>query len=368
MSYYAVIGSQFGDEGKGLFTDYLCSRSRNPLVVRFSGGQQAGHTVYHNGKSHVFSNFGAGTLKGAPTLWMNYCTFDPIGVVNEYKVLKSKGVLPRLYVDGRCPVTTPYDIIHNRSSVSVDHGTCGFGVGATHQREEDFYSLVANDLLYDFVASEKIVRIQEYYNKSVDLQEFLDAVLFIRDCKDITIINDKEFIINWIGDVIFEGSQGLLLDQNIGFFPHVTRSNTGLKNLDLFNPEVFYITRAYQTRHGAGPMSNFNIPHNIKENPDETNITNQYQGVFRKAILDVDLIKYAIEKDSYYARSYTKKNLVITCLDQVENEYRFTYNGKLVYCLDETEFITKISNILKIDSIFISRTPDSFNIEIFEKK
>jgi adenylosuccinate synthase len=66
-------------------------------------------------KKHVFSNFGSGTLQGVPTYWSPYCTIDPVGVINEYKILKDKGIEPKLYIDSRCPVTTPYDKRHNQS-------------------------------------------------------------------------------------------------------------------------------------------------------------------------------------------------------------------------------------------------------------
>src|SRR5690606_12238557 len=105
----AVIGIGFGDEGKGITTDFLCSRSRNPIVVRFSGGHQAGHTVVLNGVRHVFSNFGSGTLRGAPTYWAKYCTVNPIGIINELDSLIKKGITPKLYIDEKCPITTPYD-------------------------------------------------------------------------------------------------------------------------------------------------------------------------------------------------------------------------------------------------------------------
>jgi len=85
----AVIGLGFGDCGKGMVTSYLCSQTENPVVVRFSGGHQAGHTVYHkNGEGHICSNFGAGVLQGVPTFWSDKCTVDPIGIVNEMDALE----------------------------------------------------------------------------------------------------------------------------------------------------------------------------------------------------------------------------------------------------------------------------------------
>ena len=88
MGNSVVIGLGFGDEGKGLVTNYLSSPSS--LVCRFSGGHQAGHTVIENGKRHVFSNYGAGPLKGAPTYWSQFCTFEPIGFLKERAILRKK--------------------------------------------------------------------------------------------------------------------------------------------------------------------------------------------------------------------------------------------------------------------------------------
>ena len=363
MAHHAVIGLGFGDEGKGLFTDYLCSRSESPLVIRFSGGQQAGHTVVANGIRHVFSNFGSGTLRDAPSYFSPFCTIDPIGIVNELSVLLDKGVKPQLFIDVNCPVTTPYDVSYNQMNNA--HGSCGVGVGATFNREDCYYSLTYGDLFYPWVLNTKLKLIEGFYKdySNVSLTRFLD-------CCDV--ITHSEFIHKTSGapqnsysDYIFEGSQGLLLDSRYGFFPHVTRGNTGSQNIVKMLGEMpfscYLITRAYQTRHGLGPMSNENLPHNIIENPDETNQTNAYQGPFRRTLLDVSLLEYAIEKDDYIAR-LNKKCLVITCLDHIEYEYRFTYQGNIVHCENENDFVGKIADLLNIPHIYLSASCDSQNI------
>ena len=135
-----IIGAGFGDCGKGLVTNFLVFDLKSTLVVRFSGGQQAGHTVVEKGIRHVFSNFGSGTLKGIPTYWSRFCTVDPIGIVNEMADLIKKGVDPILFIDPSCPITTPYDVMHNQRTDN-DNGTCGVGVGTTWQREQDHYYL-----------------------------------------------------------------------------------------------------------------------------------------------------------------------------------------------------------------------------------
>jgi len=363
----AVIGLGFGDEGKGKVTDYLCSQSLNPLVIRYSGGHQAGHTVVRDGKRHVFSNFGSGTLSGVHTYWSPFCTIEPIGLIRELNQLLGIGIKPILFIDSKCPVTTPYDIFSNKLKDQHEkHGTCGVGFGETINREEHLYSLLAEDLQFSSVLRLKLNLISSYYKKyHIDLSEFNESIEELLNSSHIKIVNQPPDHNN----IIFEGSQGLLLDQQIGFFPHVTRSNTGTRNILTFNykPNLFLVTRAYQTRHGNGPMTNENLPHNITIDENETNQDNKYQGVFRRSLLDLDLLLYGINKDKYIQLQQNKVNavLVITCLDHIKNEYRFTYNREIVYCTNENDFITKISNLLSIKHVLISKSPDSSDMEQF---
>ena len=88
MKTAIVIDLGFGDSGKGRVVNELVSSSEKSLVVRFSGGQQAGHKVVEGKREHVFSSFGAGTLKGADTFWSQYCTFYPNSFLGEYEALK----------------------------------------------------------------------------------------------------------------------------------------------------------------------------------------------------------------------------------------------------------------------------------------
>lgn len=348
---YAVIGLGFGDEGKGVTVNSLVQQINNPLVVRYSGGQQAGHTVtLPDGTSHVFSNFGAGSLKSTPTYWSKYCTFDPIGVFGEFQVLNAKGYTPMLYLDKNSPITTPYDKLHNQTrSMALKHGTCGAGVGATYKREEKQQSLLVGDLLFPSIFQMKLKLIKEFYGTNPDMKVFLEACHFVRNNHSFRIVDQIPFHFD---ELIFESSQGLLLDQNIGFFPHVTPSNVGSKNiLEMgYEPQLFLVTRAFQTRHGHGPMTNLDIPHNIKENPKETNVLNRFQGEFKRSLLDLDLLKYGIEKDPYIKQNLYRATLVVTCLDLVVNEYRYTVNGKIVSHADEESFIKGIADELNIDA------------------
>jgi len=364
----AVIGLGFGDEGKGLVTNYL----GGSLVIRYNGGQQAAHNVVlKDGKSHIFSNFGSGTLKGVPTYWSKFCTVDPIGMVNELNDLLENGIIPVLYIDGDSPITTPYDKYHNSNNDNdLSNGTCGIGVGSTFNREEHFYHLTFSDIFNSWILDTKLESIKNFYEKNFDLdtndiseqvEEFLVA------CNEM-ITSGNFHLVYGIpkrfeeDGYVFEGAQGLLLDQHYGFFPHVTRGNTGTKNIiEMVGDkdfELYLVTRSYQTRHGNGPMTNDNIDFDIN-NTNETNVDNTYQGEFRKTILDVSLLEYAINKDEYIRNN--SKNLVITCLDHID-EYTFTYGGLMILCEDEDEFVKRISELLSIKNVYISKSNISENI------
>lgn len=356
----AVIGLGFGDEGKGKVTSYLCSQSPGSLVVRFSGGQQAGHhVVLESGRSHVFSNFGSGSLQGCHTYWSEFCTFDPVGFCNEWDILVQKGCAPDIYIDENCPITTPYEKIFNvRLEKLLRHGTCGVGVGKTWDRQEKHFSLKVRDLLYPSVLRIKLEVLKKQLYSSLDIEQELEE--FYIACNKIC---DRAKIVDNIpldyDNYIFEGSQGLLLDQDIGFFPHVTRSNVGLKNIHAmgFFPEPFLVTRAYQTRHGNGPMTNDTIPHCIEVNPYEQNPSDNMQGAFRRSLLDVDLLRYSIHGD--FRIKPDKSTLVITCLDLIKEykEYKLTSNGD-VFCFDdEYSYISFIKEAVGINNVLGSSSP-----------
>jgi adenylosuccinate synthase len=382
--YLAVIDLGFGDAGKGITTDYLCSQNPNSLVIRYSGGPQAGHTVCCNGMRHVFASFGSGTFRKVPTYISKYCVIDPIAILNEYTVLLKKDLSPVLYIDERCPVVTPHDSFHTATDTTFkENGTCGVGIGATYKREQDLYSLTFHDIFYPTILEIKLKQIEKYYygaKESFYIEP--DLNVFFESCKKLrgTLLEDS-FVKKCYGipeipkcnTYIFEGSQGLLLDQNIGFFPHVTWGNTGSKNIvelcGTEDIEFYLVTRAYQTRHGNGPMTNEDIPHNIQDNPNETNKLHMHQGVFRKSLLDLNLIHYGMSKDSviYHAK---KKTLVITCLDHIKNSkvlfedtYRFVVADSVCRSYNENEFIGKISKILEIPDVLVSSSDESKNIK-----
>lgn len=351
MKASAVIGLGFGDEGKGLMTSLLVGRkmfTHNSLVVRFNGGHQAGHTVIRGDIKHVFSNFGAGTLHGGHTYWSKFCTFDPIGAQNELNKLNTYGTgyKPLLYVHPLCPVVTPFDKMWNQQQAKqTGHGSVGVGFGSTIERQENHYKLFAQDLFYEDILRAKLRSIAHYYaKKEADMADFSNKIIetFINDVDAIMKGNADKILVRTppvgkYNNIVFEGAQGILLDQDFGFFPNVTRSNTTSKNifeiaieLDVYDVDIYYMTRAYQTRHGNGFMSGESHGHmlNLKNTEGETNVNNLYQGEFRKAPLDLNLIKYALQCDNYFSKHVRTKNIVFTCMDQVnENDIVVNEDG-----------------------------------------
>jgi len=367
MKYSIVLGTQFGDEGKGSFTNYLCSKSETPLVIRFNGGHQAGHTVLHNGNRHTFSSFGSGTLQNVPTYWSRFCTIYPTAVFNEYNKLKEIGITPNIYFDPLCPITTPYDVLANIvADRKNNHGTVGVGFGATLKRQEAYFKLYYQDLFNKTVLKAKMSNIKQYYGEIhrdyiYDIEDKLEAwynsidFLIKEEIFSKSKMGFQKLNVDGTHDhLIFEGAQGILLDQDFGFFPNVTRSNTTSKNvftllseleisenisewLHQKNASIYYITRPYQTRHGMGFMSNRELLEDRKliipdliNTENEINIDGGEQGIFRKSILDLDLIQYAIESDNNFSKDY-KKTIVISCLDQIKNpdEIKYTINSEL---------------------------------------
>ncbi len=349
MKASIVLGLGYGDEGKGITTDYLCRHSSNPLVIRFSGGHQAGHTVVNEkGQRHVFSSIGSGTLQGAPTYWSKYCTFNPIAFYNELNHLHELGYSPTVFVDALAQVTTPLDIFYNQDLEKVNgHGSCGVGFGATIERNEGPHKLYVQDLFYPVVLEQRLLAIADYYEKKTgntnlrnelksQIDQFKEKVELILPLIDL--VEERIFFHNLMTSskydhLIFEGSQGILLDMDHGFFPNVTRAHTTSRNAisiitrnRLPAPEIYYITRTYQTRHGNGFLSNEELILDFTPNPKETNQYNPWQGAQRVSPLDMDMLNYALQCDRSYSRMVSK-HLVITCMDQLNGPIQATHCG-----------------------------------------
>jgi len=296
----AVIGANFGDEGKGLIVDYLCSKGDAGMVVRFNGGAQAGHTVVTpDGQRHVFHHFGAGSFCGVPTYLSKYFICNPLLFFEELDALHKLGLNPTVYAHPDCLITTYADMMINQALEDQRganrHGSCGVGVNETVKRSAlPGLSITMSDLWNRAGSIErKLEEICDKYSrfrtgKTVDRPEFPEW--FIKGCwRFAEVVHPLG--IEQCRDPVFEGAQGLLLDQdNKQFFPHVTRSSTGMKNVrklcaaaGITDIETYYVTRTYLTRHGAGDLPNEDRGLKFE---DDTNLEHAYQGTLRFAPMD----------------------------------------------------------------------------------
>lgn len=350
MKISAVIGANFGDEGKGLMTDYLVTVHQSDLVVRFNGGSQAGHTVVTpDGRRHVFGHFGSGCFAGAATLLSRFFILNPMTFMREYMELSVK-FPPNMdvIIDPTALVSTPFDMLLNQmAEMKRDgnrHGSCGLGIGETVERSEKFLKITASDLTDEDRLRELLARVRDDWvplrkhqlGLGSDQDHILKSPLLIDNyLSDVRFMLEQSKLqrdvvaIRAARNPVFEGAQGLLLDQNHEWFPHVTRSNTGIANVltllgeaGMREVEVYYMTRAYLTRHGAGPL-----PRELGRLPfpgvvDQTNITNEWQGSLRFAYLDTDLLRKTILGDLASNNTHVKvrARLAITCLDQVDTD------------------------------------------------
>ncbi|MCE3288690.1 MAG: adenylosuccinate synthase protein [Caulobacter sp.] len=344
---YAIIGAGYGDEGKGLMVDALAARTPGAVVARFNGGAQAGHTVARpDGRRHVFHHLGAGALAGAATHLSRFFVHHPMLLRDEQAALAELGANTTVTADPRGPVTTPWDMLINqaveRSRGDGRHGSCGLGFGETLERSlNPAFALTVGDLAAGDLSA-RLAAIRDAWlprrlaalgvaltpeeaavrDNPVILEAFLD------DCRHFaaTVTQASDAGLAAHDAVIFEGAQGLMLDQVIGDFPHVTRSHTGLANVlaiareaGLGPIQATYVTRAYATRHGAGPLPGGGDTLPGFEIRDPTNAPNPWQGRMRYAPLDVDRLARAIAADqalSKPAEGEVALSLAVTCLDQ----------------------------------------------------
>lgn len=377
MKIEAVIGANYGDEGKGLFTEYLCRNRPKPLVVMSNGGCQRGHTVNNveRGIRHVFHHFGSGSLVGASTMFSKTFLLNPMMFIKELNDLNRLGVTLDAHRSPECTLQLPSDMFINqqlekhRELSNNKHGSCGWGIWETIVRNRDYKSLQFEDFLSMSNDSKK-----KYMHDTLDWQ--IENRLKVEDSlkideETLNIIRSEGFCNHFIDDcclmaercaclessnlvecaenaeyetIVVENAQGLLLgttyapqDENGRVDIHTTPSKTGLAgaleslgySVDSNDVTPNYISRTYITRHGAGPFPEETSNLKFK---DKTNIYNEYQDSMRFGKMDYDAAISALKRISADAHSFNcVPKLVLThmnearCIMLEENANYFSY-------------------------------------------
>lgn len=374
-----VIGANYGDEGKGLATNFFAKQAKEnkekTVVVLHNGGFQRGHTVIHNNIRHVFHCFSSGTFQNTTTYYASSFILNPMFFKNEYEQLKAYGYEPKVMVNPNCRISTLYDMMINQiieeHRDKERHGSCGFGVWETVVRDR-IYPFTIQDLLnsknkedlitsFLFMIRENYVfnrleelglemipvkKVQQIFNNDL-VAKYIEDLLFM-----LNYIEPQETtIIDTFDTIIFEGSQGLLLDKKYALkVENSTPSNTDLTNpsniikelkmlgyLEETDIETHYITRTYLTRHGAGDFATECNKEDInKDMFDKTNIHNDYQGTLRYGYIDINELQERIKNDSKLIPQ-NRCFLFVTHLNETNNMF-YSRDKKMVP-------ITEVKNI-----------------------
>ncbi len=322
MNHVIVVDLGYGDSGKGSVVDWLCSPVGAGLaggravrtVVRFNGGAQAAHNVVTtDGRHHTFAQFGSGTFTpGVRTHLSRFMLVDPIAVAAEAGHLAAVGVgdaLDRLTVDRDALLTTPYHRAANRARElargDARHGSCGVGIGETawYAVENPGDAPRVADCAAPRALAGKLVRLRDRLAEEFgplegpDVASVCDAY---RAFAGRVALVDGGYLHRLLraGPVVFEGAQGVLLDEWHGFHPYTTWSTTTFANAETLLAEAgdsalrLGVVRCYLTRHGPGP---FVTEDPTLEVPEPHNQRGTWQGAFRTGHFDAVALRYAAE-------------------------------------------------------------------------
>lgn len=330
---YIVTDISYGDAGKGTTVDYLVRQAESAVVVRHNGGAQAAHNVVlPDGTHFTFAQFGSGSLvPGVRTHLSRFMVINPQNMLYEAEALKwhVPDVWERVTVDQDALITTPWHRAANRLREQARrgdrHGSCGLGVGETVSDSlyAPEHAIRVRDLresnLEDRLNALRDYKLQQlkreldmhYIVNSPDWEPFTNEFLAMAMVATYRMWLDRVTVVE--GDVlgelaarhdllVFEGAQGVLLDERYGFHPYTTWSKTTHQNALTLLDEIGFqgevtrlgTMRSYTTRHGAGPF--------VTEDailtghlPDAHNGFGAWQGNFRVGYLDLVAHRYALD-------------------------------------------------------------------------
>ena len=273
-----VVGTQWGDEGKGKIVDLLTEKAT--AVARFQGGHNAGHTLVIDGKKTVLRLIPSGILRSHITCYIgNGVVLSPVALLSEMDELLSKGVDvdKRLKISEACPLVMPYHIaidLAREEKLGVNKiGTTGRGIGPTYEDKVARRAIRVADLFYPERFKEKLTLVMDYHNfvlknyfdkEPLSVEDVYNEIMALapRILPMVTDVSEELNALRKEGkSVMYEGAQGTFLDIDHGTYPFVTSSNTSAGGAavgtgvgPLYFDYVMGIVKAYTTRVGSGPF------------------------------------------------------------------------------------------------------------------
>lgn len=333
---YLIAGLGYGDEGKGATVDYLAREKNAKLVVRYNGGPQAQHNVVTpEGVHHTFAQFGSGSLvPGTQTHLSKFMLVDPISMLTEAQALKKLGIKNIWHlatVNVKAVIVTPFQKALNRIQQLVDgkFNSCGMGVGIARgdHLEHGEQVLFAGDLYDEKKTKDKLRFLQHICRQRMFQLTLVHTAKVMNSQEWKSLLDMDERFVDWCWDryhrwmglvslvpefylemlsrdidtVVFEGAQGVLLDEKYGEADYNTWTDTTFNNAMALLKEAEWngsvvklgVMRPYMTRHGDGPLP---TEHAVltKQILEKHNGFGQFQGPFRCGYMDFEKIGYAL--------------------------------------------------------------------------
>lgn len=355
MSAFIVLGAQWGDEGKGKMTDYLAEEAN--VVVRFQGGNNAGHTVVVGDKEYKLHLIPSGILYDDKlNVIGNGVVVDPKALFEEIEYLEGVGVKvtpEKLIISDRAQLIMPYhkilDVLKEKARGKNDIGTTGKGIGPCYTDKFERCGIRVCDLMHEEVFTEKLrenIRMKNDYitkvlggeelNFDEILKDYLEFAKKLRPFVQDTSVRVYDDI-KADKTVLFEGAQGMLLDIDYGTYPYVTSSNTtagGVSNGVGIGPNMITnavgIAKAYTTRVGKGPFPtelNNETGDWIREKGHEYGVTTGRSR--RCGWLDLVIVKTAARVSGLTSLAVTKID-TLAGLEKIKVCVGYKFDGKVI--------------------------------------
>ena len=366
-----IVGSQLGDEGKGGIVDLYGDAA--DIVVRYQGGDNAGHTVVEGDEEYKLSLVPSGAIRGKVGLLGNGCVVNPRTLFDEIDGLQERGLDPDVRVAQRAHAILPYHRVLDgieeeaKSDSDLEAGTTGRGIGPTYEDKVGRRGIRIGDLLDPDVLRERLEYVVPYNRAIVedvygmDAGEEFDVDALHEEFSEYgrrlrengMAVNAGEFIQQRIDDgesVMFEGAQGTSIDIDHGIYPYVTSSNptaggactgTGIGPTTIGQGEIIGIVKAYLSRVGTGPLptelegdeESEDLAHYIREEGGEYGtVTGRPR---RVGWLDMPMLRHATRASGFTGLAVNHLD-VLAGLDEVKVGHSYTLDGEEMLTMPPT--------------------------------
>lgn len=370
MSTLVIVGTQWGDEGKGKITDYLAEKA--DVVVRYQGGNNAGHTVEKEGVQYKLHLIPSGILYSEKICIIgNGVVVDPASLIEEIENLQKQGIsVDNLKISDRAHIVFPYHIKQDElgeiSKGKNDLGTTKRGIGPCYMDKSERIGIRVCDLLKPKVFEEKLRRNVEKKNKlfkelygaeGFDFEEMYQKYLEYAEKIKPFVTDTTVLLYDLIKSgkkVLFEGAQGTLLDLDLGTYPYVTASHpiaggvtVGAGIGPTMIDEVMGVVKAYTTRVGKGPFPTELFDENgefLREKGHEYGTTT---GRARRCgWLDAVILKYSVRVSGITHFALTKLD-TLTGLKKIKICTGYKFNGRII-----TDFPASLEDLAQCEPVY----------------